>query len=76
MAVGLLMQCMEKRLYVPWELFDSWEIQQMLVELEKKGQKDVKTRQYTQSFLKRGKKHYWWSVRTKWMDANQDKVEV
>lgn len=26
--------------------------------------------------LKRGKKHYWWSVRTKWMDANQDKVEV
>ena len=35
MAVGLLMQCMEKRLYVPWELFDSSEIQQMLVELEK-----------------------------------------
>ena len=25
--------------------------------------------------LKRGKKH-WLSVRTKWMDANQDKVEV
>ena len=36
MAVGLLMQRMEKRLYVPWKLFDSWEIQQMLVELEKK----------------------------------------
>ena len=36
MAVGLLMQCMGKRLYVHWELFDSWEIQQMLVELEKK----------------------------------------
>ena len=35
MAVGLLMQYMEKRLYVPWELFDSSEIQQMLVELEK-----------------------------------------
>lgn len=45
MAVGLLMQCMEKRLYVPWELFDSLEIQQTLVELEKKsGKKDIKKR--------------------------------
>ena len=74
MAVGLLMQCMEKRLYVPWELFDSSEIQQMLVELEKTVIKKMWRHDNTYSHvLKRGKNHYWWSVGTKWMDANQDK---
>lgn len=62
MAVGLLMQCMEKRLYVPWELFDSLEIQQTLVELEKKVVKKISKNDNTN--------------RTKWMNANQDKVEV
>ena len=74
MAVGLLMQCMEKRLYVPWELFDSSEIQQMLVELEKTVIKKMWRHDNTYSHvLKRAKNHYWWSVGTKWMDANQDK---
>ena len=60
MAVGLLMQRIEKRLYVPWELLDSWEIQQMLVELEKTVVKKMSRHDNTYSHvLKWGKKHYW-----------------